>query len=169
MLFLKSLLPFSLLFILGCSTTHPSLSTVERVDLDKYMGTWYEIARYEHRFEKGCSDVSATYTKREDGKIDVLNRCMKEEGLSEANGVAYAVNDTNSQLKVTFFWPFYGDYWVMMLDEDYTYAVIGDPSREYLWILSRSKTLDPQIKKKILEKLPSLGYEIEPLIWTKQS
>jgi apolipoprotein D and lipocalin family protein len=133
------------------------------------LGTWYEIARYEHRFEKGCSDVSATYTKRDDGKIDVLNRCMKADGLSEAHGVAHAVNETNSKLKVTFFWPFYGDYWVIMLGDDYSYAVIGDPSREYLWILSRAKTLDSFTKDAILNKLPSLGYDVAPLVWTTQT
>lgn len=162
------LLPLIVLFF-GCSSQHEPLPTVKTLSLDRYKGTWYEIARYEHRFEKGCRDVSATYSLRDDGKIDVLNRCMKDDGLSEAHGVAYATDATNTKLKVSFFWPFYGDYWVLMLADDYRYAVIGDPSREYLWILSRTKILDAEDKALILKSLPALGYEEAILVWTEHS
>jgi apolipoprotein D and lipocalin family protein len=160
---------FILISISGCSKPYPPLDTVKEVDLQKYVGTWYEIARYEHYFERGCRDVSATYTLKEDGDIKVVNRCTKEESeKKEAVGVAYAVDESNSKLKVSFFRPFYGDYWIIMLDDDYRYAVVGDPSREYLWILSRAPKLEENIKNKILRKLPEMGYSPEPLIWTPQ-
>lgn len=156
-------------FFTGCSRHQAPLPTVEKVDIDRYLGTWYEIARYDHSFEVGCSDVSATYTLRDDGKIEVLNRCKDEDGkIKDAKGIAYAVDETNSKLKVSFFRPFYGDYWVIILDDDYGYAVIGEPSRKYFWILSRTPRLAEQTKQEILKKMPSLGYLTEPLIWTKQ-
>lgn len=156
-------------FILGCSQSHPPLKTVERVEIEKYLGVWYEIARYEHFFEKGCSDVSATYTLREDGKIDVLNSCTKDGEITTAKGIAYATDESNSKLKVSFFRPFYGDYQILMLGENYEYAVIGEPSREYFWILSRSKKLDEKTTAFILNAMPSLGYDAKELIWTPQN
>ena len=163
------IMSFILVSITGCSKPYPPLDTVQKVDLQKYLGTWYEIARYEHYFEKGCRDVSATYTLKEDGEIKVVNRCTKEEAnKKEAVGIAYAVDESNSKLKVSFFRPFYGDYWIIMLDDEYRYAVVGDPSREYLWILSRTPKLEENIKNKILGRLPEMGYSAEPLIWTPQ-
>jgi len=157
------------LFFTACSTPEAPLKTVEHVQIDKYLGTWYEIARYEHSFEVGCSDVSARYSLKENGKINVINSCTKEDGtISKAIGEAYVTDETNSKLKVTFFWPFYGDYWVITLGENYEYVVIGEPAREYFWILSRKKSLDESIKKEILSSLPALGYDETKLIWTKQ-
>ena len=165
----KILLALCTLLLLGCnSKNYPPLATVPKVDIDKYLGTWYEIARYEHSFEVGCSNVSATYSLREDGKIKVLNRCLKNGKVSEAIGKAYAVDESNGKLKVSFFGPFYGNYWIIMLDEAYSYAVIGDPSREYFWILSRTAKMDKAKLDSILEKLPSLGYDTTKLIWTPQ-
>lgn len=164
-LFILSLLS---LFFSGCSSHYPPLKTVEKVDINAYMGTWYEIARYEHSFEKGCSDVSATYTLKENGDVSVLNQCMKADGLSKAKGTAYATDASNSKLKVSFFRPFYGDYWILMLGEKYEYALVGEESREYLWILSRTKKMDDEVIKMILKKLPELGYTEEKLIWTTQ-
>jgi apolipoprotein D and lipocalin family protein len=155
----------SLLF-LGCSTHYAPLKTVDKVDIDSYLGTWYEIARYEHFFQEGCSDVNATYTLKENGDIDVLNQCMKGDKLSQAKGVAYATDETNSKLKVSFFRPFYGNYWILMLGEKYDYAVIGEPSREYLWILSRTPTMADRLQQTILEKLIEFGYTPDKLIWT---
>ena len=164
------LLSIMALFTLGgCSKNYPPLKTVNKVDIERYSGRWYEIARYDHAFERGCSNVTATYTLQEDGKIGVLNRCTtEEEGVKEADGVAYATDDSNSKLKVSFFRPFYGDYWILMLDEGYGYAVVGEPSREYLWILSRRPTLEPEIRADILAGLPELGYDSARLIWTEQ-
>lgn len=159
---------FLIFLFLGCSQTHPPLQTVEKVELEKYLGVWYEIARYEHFFEKGCSDVNATYTKREDGKIDVLNSCNKEGELTTANGIAYNTDASYSKLKVSFFRPFYGDYQILMLGKNYEYALIGEPSREYFWILSRTKQLDKNTTAFILNAMPSFGYDASKLIWTPQ-
>lgn len=160
---------FLLIAMTGCTQPYPPLDTVKEVDLQKYLGTWYEIARYEHYFERGCRDVSATYTLKENGDIKVVNRCTKEDGKQkEALGVAYATDESKSRLKVSFFRPFYGNYWIIMLDPDYRYAVVGDPSREYLWILSRTPKLDDRVTDSILKRLPAMGYSPEPLIWTPQ-
>lgn len=154
---------------LGCAKHYAPLPTVEKVDLNRYLGTWYEIARYDHSFEKGCTNVSATYALNDDGSINVLNQCTKEDGThKEAKGIAYGVDATNSKLKVSFFRPFYGNYWVLMLDEDYTYALIGEPSREYLWILSRSKNIDEATKHQILTKAEECNYDTSKLLWVKQ-
>lgn len=167
---IKILLTFITLFFVGCSSHNAPLKTVEKVDINQYLGTWYEIARYEHSFEKGCSNVSATYSLQADGKISVLNSCTKEDGkINKANGIAYALDESFSKLKVSFFRPFYGNYQILMLDEDYRYAVIGEPSREYFWILSRTKVLDKSTLEYIQNKMPSLGYSTSKLIWTKQN
>jgi apolipoprotein D and lipocalin family protein len=151
---------------LGCSS-YPPLPTVEKVDLKRYLGQWYEIARYEHFFEKGCSDVTATYSLKTNGDIKVINRCKKAGEFSKAVGQAYAVDDTHAKLKVSFFWPFYGNYWILDLDKSYSYAVIGEPSREYFWILSRTKNLNREVLDSIFKQMPQWGYETENLIWTQ--
>ena len=152
----------------GCSANHAPLATVDQVDIERYSGKWYEIARYEHYFEKGCTNATAEYTIRKDGKLKVTNKCILEDGEAiDAVGVAYAVDKSNSKLKVSFFRPFYGNYWILMLGDDYSYAVIGDPTREYLWILSRTPVLDSEVKEMILTALPELGYATDKLLWTK--
>lgn len=156
---------------MGCnSDKHPPLETVGKVDIEKYKGTWYEIARFEHRFEKGCKNVTATYELREDKQIKVINRCtdIKSNKSKEAIGVAYATDTTNSKLKVSFFRPFYGDYWIIDLDKEYKYALVGSPDRKYLWILSRSKTIDKKRKAKLLAKLPALQFDKDKFVWTTQ-
>ena len=161
---------FTLFLFTACSSKNPPLQTVQKVELDKYLGTWYEIARYEHFFEKDCKNVSANYSMIDEQTIKVVNRCtnMLTNEKKEAIGRAYATDDTNSKLKVSFFRPFYGDYWVMILDENYDYVVVGTPSREYLWILARKPILDEKIKNEILQKLPTLGFDASKLIWTIQ-
>ena len=158
------------LFFVGCSQKDPNIKSVQRVDLNKYIGSWYEIARYEHRFEKDCKNVVATYSIKKNEKIEVINRCTKMTTgeKTEATGEAYAVDETNSKLKVSFFWPFYGDYWIIMLDENYSYAVVSEPSKEYLWILARDKKLNEEVKNKILTNLKNLDYDLDKLIWTVQ-
>lgn len=156
-----------LLFI-GCTTKYPNLKTVEKVNIDRYLGSWYEIARYEHSFEKGCSNVKATYSLNKDNDyINVLNECTKDGKRTYAKGVAYVKNNSNSKLKVSFFRPFYGNYWILMLGNDYEYALIGEPSREYLWILARKNSIDETLKNEILSKFPEFGYSEDELIWTK--
>ena len=154
----------------GCTSKNPHLATVEKVDLQKYLGTWYEIARFEHFFEKDCKNVTANYSMMDEKTIKVINKCTKitTKESKEATGRAYSVDESNSKLKVSFFRPFWGDYWVLMLDENYKYAVVGTPSREYLWILARNSTLDTKIKNEILKKLPPLGFDTNKLIWTIQ-
>jgi len=167
------LIAAGLLFALaGCASRHAPLPTVDHVDLDRYLGTWYEIARYPAPFQEGCVATSATYSPRDGGGIRVLNRCLVEtlDGkLREAEGRARIVDtQTNAKLKVTFFWPFYGDYWVLGLGEAYDWALIGEPSRRYLWILSRTRQMDPGTYAEIIGKLPALGYDAERLLNTPQ-
>ena len=169
-LFKTSALICMVLLFTACSSKNPPLQTVQKVDINRYLGTWYEIARYEHFFEKDCKNVSANYSMLDEQTIKVVNRCtnMLTNEKIEAIGRAYATDDTNSKLKVSFFRPFYGDYWVMILDENYDYVVVGTPSREYLWILARKPILDEKIKNEILQKLPTLGFDASKLIWTIQ-
>lgn len=164
------ILIISLFFIVGCSNNYPELPTVSKVDIKKYKGTWYEIARFEHYFEEGCKNVTATYKIKDDGDLKVINRCtmIEDNEFKEASGVAYAVDETNSKLKVSFFRPFYGDYYILDLADDYSYALVGAPSRELLWILSRTKTISDEKKNSILEKLPALGFDQAKFIWTIQ-
>ena len=160
------------LLLAGCAGQHPPLPTVERVELDRYLGTWYEIARYPAPFQEGCVATSATYSLRDGGGIRVLNRCLVESfdgELREAEGRAKIVDpQTNAKLKVTFFWPFYGDYWVLGLGPDYEWALVGEPSRKYLWILARDRQLDPAVYADIVARLPALGYDPERLLVTPQ-
>ncbi len=145
------------------------LKSVPYISLDKYLGKWYEIARYENSFEEGCVGATAEYWM-EDEVLRIINRCFDEKGLEidYAKGRANVVeNSGNSQLRVTFFWPFYGNYWVVKLAEDYRYAIVGEPSRQYLWILARDKVLSEDDTRTILEALPHLGYDGAKLYWTK--
>lgn len=169
----KSLIAAALLFALaGCAARHTPLPTVDHVDLDRYLGTWYEIARYPAPFQEGCVATSATYSLREGGGIRVINRCLVDNfdgEMREAEGRARIVDaETNAKLKVTFFWPFYGDYWVLGLGPEYDWALVGEPSRRYLWILSRTRHMEPEIFTEIIGSLPALGYDAERLLNTPQ-
>lgn len=147
------------------------LEVVPSVDLSRYVGQWYEIARLPNRFEKKCADsVTATYTLRSDGKIEVLNRCRKASGeFTTAKGTAKIVDKkTNAKLKVTFFWPFYGDYWILDLGPNYEYAVVGDPGRDYLWILSRTHQIDEALYQQLLAKMAARGFQTGRMIRTTQ-
>ncbi len=168
------ILSFVLLYSTSCTSnlkkSEVPLQTVPYVDLTKYTGTWYEIARFPHRFQEGCINTSATYTIRGDGKIDVLNKCQigsPDGKFKTAHGVARIVdNKTNSKLKVTFFWPFSGHYWIIDLGKDYEYAVVGHPDRKYLWILSRRPSMDEELYMNIIEKLKQQNYDTGRLIKT---
>ncbi len=162
----------------GCATSTterlrlPPLQTVPRVELPRYLGTWYEIAAFPQRFEKGCTASTATYALRPDGDIEVVNRCRLGalDGKEKvARGRARVVDhESNARLEVTFFWPFHGAYWIIDLAEDYSYAVVGHPSRDDLWILSRTPTLPDATYAAILERLRAQGYETERLRRTLQ-
>jgi len=165
---------FLILFLLPVSTMCLQAApprVVERVDLKRYIGTWYEIARYPNFFQKGCAGgTTATYELRPDGKITVINRCReKDGGASEARGKAWVADHaTNAKLKVQFFWPFRGAYWVIELDPDYRWAVVGHPDRKYLWILSRTPELEPAVYDDILRRIAAQGYDLKPIIKTPQ-
>ncbi len=146
--------------------------TVSHVDLERYLGTWYEIASFPQRFQEGCTATTATYSRRGDGEIDVVNRCRKgtPEGPEDsATGRARVVDATsNAKLEVTFFWPFWGDYWVIGLGDDYDYAVVGSPSRDYLWILAREPVMAPDRYDAIVAEVKAQGFEVERLRRTVQ-
>lgn len=165
--------------LLGCSATTterlnlPTLQTVPQVELGRYVGTWYEIASFPQSFQAGCTGTTATYTLGEDGEIAVVNRCRKgsldgEEDVAE--GRARVVDTrSNAKLEVSFFRPFWGDYWIIDLAPDYSHAVVGHPSRDYLWILSRTPTLPADTYEGILSRLQAQGYETSRLVSTLQA
>jgi apolipoprotein D and lipocalin family protein len=172
--------PLATLFIfflvmLGCAGAAKSkseLTVVGSVDLQRYLGKWYEIASYPAWFQKGCTGSTAEYSLLPDGKIQVINRCRKgslDGPLKESKGKAEVVDTvTNAKLKVWFFWPFKGNYWIIELNPDYQWVVVGEPSRKYLWILSRTPTMDEAVYKGILERLPQKGYDPAKLQRTSQ-
>ncbi|MDP3935400.1 MAG: lipocalin family protein [Alphaproteobacteria bacterium] len=155
----------------GCSEDLP-LETVQHVDINRYMGKWYEIASFPAWFQRNCTGSTATYSLKRDGTVNVLNRCFKNtlNGSEDiAKGSAYVVDtDTQAKLKVSFFWPFYGDYWIIDLADDYSYAVVGHPNRKYLWILSRTPQLSKQIYDTLLLKMQQKGFDISKLNKTIQ-
>ena len=140
------------------------------VDLKKYLGRWYEIARYEQSFQIGCEGVTADYSLRADGNIDVVNRCRKPDGKSsEARGRAKVVDgESQARLKVSFFGPFYGDYWVLDRADDYDWSIVGEPSGRYLWILAREPTPAAAEVQKLIDRAKDLGYDTSMLLRTKQ-
>ena len=142
-------------------------STIQPVDLNRYLGYWYEIARFDHPFERGIYYSMARYTMREDGKIDVLNTGIKDGRAEEATAIA-KTTDVPGLLRVSFFGPFYSDYRIMMLDSDYQYALVGGSNEKFLWILSRTPQLDEEVKASILGEADRRGYDINRLIWVKQ-
>ncbi len=156
----------------GCAATPQGVTPVDNFELDRYLGTWYEIARLDHRFERGLSEVSATYSKRSKSRINVINRGRdKQTGKwKEAKGRAHFVSDpTIARLKVTFFWPFYGGYNVIELDrENYSYALVCGPNRDYLWILSRTPTLDEEALQSLISTAKQLGFDTSQLIFVEQ-
>jgi apolipoprotein D and lipocalin family protein len=170
---------FVILAVLGvppqatASKSVPSLNTVPYVDLNRYMGQWYEIASFPQRFQKGCVASTATYELRNDGKVKVLNKCRQatlDGKIRTANGTAWVVDrQTNAKLKVSFFWPFSGDYWVIDLGSNYEYAVVGHPGRNYLWILSRTPQIDPAVYDAIIGRLKAQQYDVTRLQKTLQS
>lgn len=147
------------------------LSAVDKVDLNRYLGTWYEIASRPNRFQKGCVATKATYSLEKDNRIKILNECRNESLTGKprsAEGHAWAVDDTNAKLKVTFFRPFTGDYWILELGANYEYSVIGEPDGRYLWILSRTPKMDEKVYQGILDRLKSRGYDVSAVSRTLQ-
>ncbi|MCP3865343.1 MULTISPECIES: lipocalin family protein [Marisediminitalea] len=163
-----------LLFLLGlagCTSVPEGVTPVTGFESDRYLGTWYEIARFDHSFEEGLSRVTATYSKREDGGIRVLNKGYDAATgeWDEAEGKAYFVSDeTTGHLKVSFFGPFYASYVIADLDKDnYQYSLVTGPDRSYLWILARQPTLSQDVLDELLSKAKSLGYATDEFIWVE--
>lgn len=150
----------------------PALHTVDHVDLDRYLGTWYEIASYPQRFQRGCTATTANYSLGKKAEILVENQCRKDslEGkLDVAKGRARVVDaDTNAKLEVSFFRPFWGDYWIIDLDPEYRTAIVGHPSRDYLWLLSRTATVTPEVMAGLQARAAALGYPLDRLRQTEQ-
>lgn len=140
------------------------LPTVEHVDIPRYLGRWYEIAALPQWFERNCFAARADYTLREDGKVNVINSCRKgslDGRPNTARGVARIVDtNSNAKLKVQFFWPFEGDYWILDLADDYSYVLVGAPSRESLWVLARQPSLSPETLEALLDKASELGFPV---------
>jgi apolipoprotein D and lipocalin family protein len=167
----KYFLIIGIMSLFSCKT-NPPLQTVANVDLNKYLGKWYEIAAFPQYFERGCSCVTAEYSLSDKKYINVLNSAFKaeENKFTSAKGKAFVEEGlNNSKLKVQFFWPFKGKYWIIELAPDYSYAVVGHPNRKYLWILSRTKKMNAELYQKIITRTQEKGFDITKLKKTDQS
>ncbi len=168
---IKALLAVIAVFVTACTGAPDGVTVVSGFDLNRYLGTWYEVARLDHRFERGLSNVTATYSLRDDGGVNVINRGYDTDAQEwdEADGKAYFVGDADiGQLKVSFFGPFYGGYNVIELDKDgYTYSMVAGPDRSYLWILSRTPDMNPQILQRLITKARDLGFATDELIFVE--
>ena len=170
MMIRKTLILLAMASLFSCKTTQ-DLPTVEKVDIQKYSGVWYEIARLPNSFEKGLECVTATYTPKRNGKIEVLNKGFtdKKGKMRTARGTAWVPDPAYpGRLKVTFFWPFSGNYYIISLDENYRYVLVGDPSRKYLWVLSRSKELDSAVYSRLMDQAKNQGFSVDQVMQTDQ-
>ena len=161
-----------LLFLSSCTSVPQGIEPVNNFELPRYLGKWYEIARYDHSFESGLEQVTAEYSMQQDGGVRVVNRGFNPQNQQwkEALGQAYFVQNSDiGHLKVSFFGPFYASYVIFELDkQDYQYALITGPNRDYLWILARSPQLDDKLKDRLLAVIKQAGFDLTPLIWIKQ-
>jgi apolipoprotein D and lipocalin family protein len=162
-----------ILSLLTAGAFSQQLQTVPFVDLNKYMGKWYEIGSFPQRFQQGCNCTTAEYTMTDKGYVIVENRCNRGGcggTQSYIKGKAFIVkNSGNAKLKVQFFWPLRGKYWIIDLADDYSYAVVGHPNREYLWILSRTPIMDETKYQEILARLKEKGFDITKIQKTNQN
>ncbi len=177
--YLISLAAFSVFALTAFGQKSESVKTVQSVDLNRYIGKWYEIAKYPNRFQKQCvANTTAVYSLKDNGRIEVLNSCRTQNGETDkATGDAKIVDKTtNAKLKVRFapgflsFLPMiWGDYWIIDLEKDYKYAVVGTPSRDYLWILSRTPELDEATYQEILARIKEQGFDTGKLVKSPQN
>lgn len=160
------------LLSVACGVTPPKdVKIVDNFQLSRYLGTWYEIARLDHSFERGLDHVTANYSLRDDGGVKVVNRGynVKKQQWQESVGKAYFIGSPQqASLKVSFFGPFYGGYNVIDLDDEYQHALIAGPNRDYLWILSRTPTIDTQTQQRLVAVAQHYGFPVDKLIWVKQ-
>jgi apolipoprotein D and lipocalin family protein len=173
---LKSITAFlhiaAIAMLAACTGKPDNVEPVTGFDLDRYLGTWYEIARLDHSFERGLESITANYTLREDGGVRVLNRGynVRDGAWEEIEGKAYFVADPDkAHLKVSFFGPFYGSYIVFELGENYQYAFISGPDTDYLWLLARTPEVDREVLDLFLERAGSLGFDTGKLIYVDHS
>ncbi|MCL4110974.1 UNVERIFIED_CONTAM: hypothetical protein GTU68_030166 [Idotea baltica] len=165
------LFAIGVVFLSGCVTKPSNIEPVKNFQAEKYLGKWYEIARFDNRFEKGMTNVTAEYSLNSDGSIKVVNSGVnpKTGERSYADGIAKFVgNQDTAFLRVSFFRPFYGAYIVFELDDNYKYAYIAGDDKNYLWLLSRTPTVPKNIKEDFVSKAKELGYNTSDLIWVKQ-
>lgn len=168
----KVFLLLAILILYSCGTSnYPPLDVVDSVDINRYIGKWYEIARMPFKQQEGCSCTTAEYEIIDETTIRVINKCLKGGELDDAKGKAFVVEGSNNaKLRVQFFWPFRGDYWVIELDkENYQYAVVGTPSRKYLWILSRTPKMEKELLEQLKEKISAKGFDVTKLLITEQN
>lgn len=152
----------AILMLLWSCKQHPALPVVSSVDLTKYAGKWYSIASLPTSFEKGCACTSAEYGLSDKGHVTVKNSCFRNGKNSVTSGKAFVQkNSNNAKLSVQFFWPFKGDYWIIALGDNYEYAMVGHPNRQYLWILNRERTMPEETLKSLLKRADELGFETE--------
>jgi apolipoprotein D and lipocalin family protein len=156
----------------GCTGIPKGVTAIDDFEINRYLGTWYEIARLDHRFERGLNNISATYTLRNDGSVNVLNKGWNQADgeWEQAEGKAYFVDQPDiGRLKVSFFGPFYGGYNIIELDKkDYAYSMVTGPDKSYLWILSRNRQLPKATLEALIEKAKKLGFATDKLIFVKQ-
>lgn len=166
---MKTILSIIMAGLLAGCVSGPKVDNtpVAELDLGRYLGEWYEIARFDHSFERGIEQAKANYTQNEDGTIKVVNSGIKNGKPKTAIGKG-KLTDTPALLRVSFFGPFYADYRVMMIDADYTYALVGSGGAGYLWILSRTSVLPGSAKNELLTEAKRRGYDTDQLIWVKQ-
>ena len=169
---MKNVLIICGFIVLNACTGHPqNIKPVEGFQLERYLGTWYEIARLDHSFERGLEQVTATYSMREGGGVRVLNKGfnIRNNEWSEAEGKAFFVKDeATAHLKVSFFGPFYGSYVVFQLDPDYQTAFVVGHDLSYLWLLSRATTVSVETKTRFLQNIKANGFDVDELIWVNQ-
>ncbi len=163
-----------LLGLSACSTTPPDgMTAVTPFDIHRYAGKWYEIARLDHAFERGLSDVNATYRLQADGSVEVINRGYDSHkgDWRQAIGRALFIGESDrASLKVSFFWPFYGGYHVVALDQqNYRWAMVVGPDRDYFWILAKDKHLAADRREQLLSRVKALGFDAQKLIWVEQT
>ena len=164
---MRRMIVIALFVLSGCTSIPEGIEPVDNFELERYLGTWYEIARLDHSFERGLSNVTATYSLRDDGGVVVLNRGYRtgKDEWDEAQGKAYFIGDPSiGRLKVSFFGPFYGAYNVFELGDNYEYSLVAGPNRSYLWILAREAPLPQAMLKELLSKAAAAGYDISALI-----
>lgn len=170
MTWLRRLLLVAVFALAGCTGIPEGIEPVDDFELEPYLGTWYEIARLDHPFERGLSNVTANYSMRDDGGVRVLNRGYRTESgeWDEAEGKAYFIGDPSiGRLKVSFFGPFYGAYNIFELGENYEYSMVAGPNRSYLWILAREPELPPATLEELLSKAEAAGYDTSELIFVE--